>query len=68
MAITFNPDNIVKNVTISGYDKMQDVLFSQRETPTEGNRLFIIEQMLRNVGRFNAPGAERTSGSNPPSR
>ncbi len=55
-AITFDEAGLVKD--ISSYKKKdgKPVEIVGKETPTEGHKLTFMEQMLGNMGRFNAPG------------
>lgn len=63
--ITFDTDGTVKS--IDNYDKStaRDIAINDRETPTEGHSLTFIEQLLGNVGRFNAPGSTGPNKSRP---
>jgi len=65
----FKPDVVDREVLILEFDRSQrlqrvatlteedgrEVTLVSRETPTEGNRITIIEQLLGNLGRFNQP-------------
>lgn len=59
--IEFNDDGLVTKV--ENYDKSQaeDIAIVKRETATEGHTLGFLEQMLGNIGRFNAPGSGASS-------
>lgn len=54
--IEFDDNGVVSKV--NDYDKSQseDITIVKRETATEGHTLGFFEQMLGNIGRFNAPG------------
>jgi outer membrane protein assembly factor BamE (lipoprotein component of BamABCDE complex) len=54
--IEFDDKDVVAKV--EGYDKSksEDIELVKRETTTEGHTLGFFEQMLGNIGRFNAPG------------
>lgn len=56
VAVKFDADGRVSN--IEEYEKKEGraVEFVSKETPTEGQELTFIEQMLGNFGRFNTPG------------
>jgi outer membrane protein assembly factor BamE (lipoprotein component of BamABCDE complex) len=60
-AISFDEAGLVKD--IANYTKKdgKQVKLVGKETATEGHKLTFMEQMLGNVGRFNAP----TSATNP---
>ncbi len=63
----FEPDVMTRQVVILRFDKAgtladvrtigleegRDVLPVERETPTSGNEMTIIEQILGNLGKFN---------------
>lgn len=61
--IEFSADDTV--AAVEEFDKeksREDFAFVERTTPTEGHSLGILEQLLGNIGRFNAPGGS-TAGS-----
>jgi len=64
LAITFNDDNIVENMKVYGKENGQMVELVERTTPTEGNDLTLIQQLLGNLGRFNAPPKSASPYSN----
>jgi len=56
LAVTFDENDMVmaiNNIDGEGYD----VPLSSRTTPTSGQDLNALQQILGNVGRFNAPGS-----------
>ena len=40
-------------------DDANEVVLVERETPTSGSELSVIEQFIGNIGRFNLPRDER---------
>lgn len=56
VAIHFDADQKVTKVEDYTKDKSKNVQLVTKETPTEGHSMTIMEQMLGNFGRFNAPG------------
>jgi outer membrane protein assembly factor BamE (lipoprotein component of BamABCDE complex) len=56
IAISFGDDGRVSEVRELGLADGRDVDVVQRETPTLGNELSIIEQLLGNLGRFEGDG------------
>ncbi len=59
-AITFSEaDGTVTEVRQLGLDDGQEVAMNDRETPTRGRELTILEQLLGNVGRGQLPNTER---------
>lgn len=64
VVISFNAiDGKVENV-VERKDGREDVPIVQRTTPTSGNDFTFMQQMLGNLGKFNAPqeSAARTAG------
>jgi outer membrane protein assembly factor BamE (lipoprotein component of BamABCDE complex) len=55
-AIRFDENKAVVDVTDYNKADGKMVQLVSKETPTEGNRMGFMEQMLGNFGRFNAPG------------
>lgn len=53
--ITFNESGLVSEVRTLGLDDGQRVAMNDRETPTRGRQLTILEQLLGNVGRGQLP-------------
>lgn len=53
VAISFGPSGQVEEVKALGKDDGSEVVLVDRTTPTAGNELNFIQQMLGNVGRFN---------------
>ncbi len=59
VAITFDDQGTVSRVDRHGLDEAMDVDLVDRETPTAGNELTILEQFLGNIGRFNPPADDQ---------
>lgn len=57
-AISFNEDGTISRIDIIGKDQARQVEIVEKTTPTEGRTLSVMEQMMGNFGRFNAPGRE----------
>jgi len=55
VAIAFDEDGTVKEVVRYGIDERWDLEPVQRETPTYGKELGLLQQLLGNIGRFNKP-------------
>jgi len=60
LAITFDSQNIVQDMKIYGLENGRMVQMVDRVTPTYGNDLTIIQQVLGNLGRFNNPDKKST--------
>ena len=54
--IAFDDNGLVTKVEDYDLSKSEDIQIVKRETATEGHTLGFLEQMLGNIGRFNAPG------------
>lgn len=58
LAVTFDGDGYVKEVTKYGLDDRENVAMVEDKTLTEGHSIGFLEQALGNLGRFNAPKRE----------
>jgi outer membrane protein assembly factor BamE (lipoprotein component of BamABCDE complex) len=59
LAITFDSDGIVNDLKVYDRSDGRLVAMVDRETPTHGNQLTIIQQFLGNVGRFSPENSSR---------
>lgn len=57
--VSFDPTGTVTNVEKTEVNKEVGVEVVERETPTHGSNLTMIEQFLGNLGRFNNEPTER---------
>lgn len=68
LAVTFDNDGVVSNLKV--YDKSDGRLVAMvdRVTPTHGNQLTIVQQLLGNLGRFDPDSSSAASapGGGPP--
>ena len=55
VAIVFDDQGKVSAINRNGLDSALDIDPVDRETPTAGNELTVLEQFLGNIGRFNPP-------------
>jgi outer membrane protein assembly factor BamE (lipoprotein component of BamABCDE complex) len=55
VAIAFDDLGTVSGIDRHGLDRAQEVSFVDRETPTSGTELSVLEQFIGNIGRFNPP-------------
>lgn len=53
--LSFNDGGTLTNVRTLGLDDGQKIAMNERETPTRGRQLTILEQLLGNVGRGQLP-------------
>lgn len=58
VAVHFNRAGVVDSIETLGLEQGQDVNLVERETPTSGNELTFIQQIVGNVGRFEGEGAK----------
>ena len=63
-AIAFDKDKLVADISEYKKEDGKDVEMVSKTTPTEGHNLTFMEQMLGNLGRFNAPGHSALSDRN----
>jgi outer membrane protein assembly factor BamE (lipoprotein component of BamABCDE complex) len=54
-AITFDRDRAVSDISEYTKEQGKPVQIVSKTTPTEGHKVTFMEQMLGNLGRFNAP-------------
>ena len=59
LAISFDDSGVVDNMRIYGPEDGRTIAYVDRTTPTEGNELTLIQQLLGNLGRFNPEGDSR---------
>ncbi len=60
LAISFNDSNIVEDMKIYGLENGRMIDMNAKITPTYGNDLTIVQQLLGNLGRFNNPNKKKT--------
>jgi len=60
LAIAFDEGGIVESMRIYGEEDGHTIAFVDRTTPTEGNELTLIQQLLGNLGKFNPSGDSKT--------
>ena len=53
VAITFDSKGIVESVDSNHGEHNRNIAFAKDKTPTEGNKVTVVEQFLGNLGRFN---------------
>jgi len=52
LILKFDPQGILSDMRTVGLDEGREVDPVERETPTAGNELSVIDQLLGNIGRF----------------
>jgi len=55
LAVSFDSKNIVQDMKVYGLENGRLVQMVDRSTPTHGNDLTFVQQLLGNLGRFNNP-------------
>jgi outer membrane protein assembly factor BamE (lipoprotein component of BamABCDE complex) len=68
VAITFDEDDKVKEIDKYDEKDTKKVEIVEKTTPAEGRKLGIVEQLIGNFGKFNAPGRSITPNSHSPGR
>jgi outer membrane protein assembly factor BamE (lipoprotein component of BamABCDE complex) len=58
VAIVFDDQGLVRHVGRHDLNGARDIDLVDRETPTAGNELTVLEQFLGNIGRFNPPAED----------
>jgi outer membrane protein assembly factor BamE (lipoprotein component of BamABCDE complex) len=58
LIVTFAPDGLVEETRLNTIEDAQDVALVQRETPTEGRELTVLQQLIGNLGRFSGEELE----------
>ena len=59
VAVAFTADGIVASIEEQNSERI-DIPYARKKTPTHGNELTFTQQLLGNLGRFNAPQASPT--------
>jgi len=55
LVVTFDEGGLVEGTQIYGMDDAQDIEPVDRETPTEGRDLTLLQQLFGNIGQFSSP-------------
>ena len=66
--IEFTESGIVRGIDDLDLDDAQTVQLVERETPTLGRRMTVLEQLLGNFGRFNRPASSPSQPGGPGQR
>jgi outer membrane protein assembly factor BamE (lipoprotein component of BamABCDE complex) len=53
MTITFDDRDVIQSIDRQSLEDAKEVALVDRETPTSGSELSILEQFIGNIGRFN---------------
>jgi len=57
IALSFDEDGLLKEIKTLGLEEMRDVNIVERSTPTVGNEVGVLEQLIGNFGRFGQGGS-----------
>lgn len=66
LKVQFGTNDIVSDTQLYTLAEGQEIELVERETPTEGQDITILQQLLGNIGRFNAGGGESGRGNTGP--
>ena len=55
VTITFNDNGVVSSIDAFGLERGRTIEVVERETPTSGSQVTLLDQLLGNLGRFNKP-------------
>ena len=58
VAVRFDAAGIVADIGRTGEEAAKPVDYVEKTTPTEGRKMSVMEQLMGNFGKFNAPGRE----------
>jgi outer membrane protein assembly factor BamE (lipoprotein component of BamABCDE complex) len=61
LAVSFTEEGIVESLRLYGQEDGRTVAYVDRETPTEGHELTLIQQLFGNLGRFNPEGDDASN-------
>jgi outer membrane protein assembly factor BamE (lipoprotein component of BamABCDE complex) len=61
LAVSFTEEGIVDSLRLYGQEDGRTIAYVDRETPTEGHELTIIQQLFGNLGRFNPEGDDASN-------
>jgi outer membrane protein assembly factor BamE (lipoprotein component of BamABCDE complex) len=56
VTIVFDDEGVVSTIDAFGLERSRRFEFVERETPTTGSQLTLLDQLLGNLGRFNKAG------------
>lgn len=59
VTVTFNAQGIVESLDTPATNRI-DIPYARTKTPTHGNELTFMQQLLGNLGKFNTPAASAT--------
>lgn len=59
IVVEFDQEGLVKSLTEQDSERL-DIPYARAKTPTHGNDLTFMQQLLGNLGRFNAPQSSAT--------
>ena len=65
LVVRFNQSGVLQSMTRKGDEDAQPVDVVSRKTPSPGTEASFLQQLLGNVGKFNAAGPANGGGSNP---
>lgn len=65
VVLRFDDGGILDSVKVLSAEDGRQIAFVDRETPTAGHELTFMEQLLGNMGRFNAPTGRQGPGGSP---
>jgi len=56
VTINFDSNGVVSTIDAFGLERSRKFDFVERETPTTGSQITLLDQLLGNLGRFNKQG------------
>jgi outer membrane protein assembly factor BamE (lipoprotein component of BamABCDE complex) len=61
LAVNFTEEGVVDSLRLYGQEDGRTIAYVDRETPTEGHELTLIQQLFGNLGRFNPEGDDASN-------
>lgn len=60
VVVTFNEQNIVDSIKVADAER-NDLPYVKDKTPTTGNEITVMQQLVGNIGKFNSNGGSEAS-------
>lgn len=61
LAVNFTEEGIVDSLRLYGQEDGRTIAYVDRETPTEGHEITLLQQLFGNLGRFNPEGDDASN-------
>jgi outer membrane protein assembly factor BamE (lipoprotein component of BamABCDE complex) len=61
LVVRFGPSGVVSEVDVFGLERAREIEVVDRETPSSGQSVTVMQQLLGNIGRFESEGGSAPS-------